>query len=542
MKPDLLSSLNKSGSGLNLRDLAQTLASAETAPRLVRLQRAQDSDAVRLSALTQVRSQVDMLGATLVRAATNPVLSIETSTIALAPKVTDRSALTKGSVTLDVLQMARPQVLEFAGFTSVSQPLAAGTISIDFGSWDGPEFSASPDRDRLTLTLAPGTTLQELAETLNSLSGITAQLLDKGDGTFSLGVLTETGATNAVRMTAQDSGTGGASLDVFDTTTTNAARQVQSAEDARVLVNGIALSRPTNTISDVLPGVDVTLGGLTSGIVQVDRNANVARDNLQTLIGGLNDTLGLLRDLTRSGVGGGTAGELAGDRNLQTLESSLRRLIAQPIAGFSDRPITLADLGVVSERNGSLRLDPPAFDRAFAANAAHFDALFDNKLRALSGRAEVSGTPSAALAAGDFAFARDPAGRATLDGFAMSSFALPDGRMRYTVLDGPARGISLTAAADLNSDTIRFGRSFAEGLAIVLDQAMSSNGVIGRREDEITRQNSQRGERIEQLEARAALIEKRYLSRFAAMEQVVSQMNSQSSYLKNLVDMWSQKR
>lgn len=542
MIPDLVSKLNKGGSGLNLRELAQTLATAETAPQITRLQRARDNDELRLSGLTQLRSQFDAMGDTLVRGAGNPVLTVTSSSSALQTRVTDRAALTPGSVALDVTHLARPQVLEFEGFSSANQILSAGRLTLDFGSWHGDDFSANPDRDSLTLTLSAGTSLSGLAETLNRLPGVIAQILDKGDGTVSLGILSETGAANALRITTEATGTEHLALDVFDTTNSNGTRQIQAAQDAEFSVNGITLTRASNTVSGILPGLDITLKAPVSGTLTIGRDADAARANIQTLVEGLNDTLDTLRRLTGNGSGEGQAGELAGDRNLQSLETALRRLIAQPLDGFADRPVSLADLGIATERTGRLRFDPPAFDRNFAANAAHFDALFENKLRMLSGQAEVSGTPNQMLPAGDYQFARDASGNATLDGFRMSSFQRADGSFGHTVLEGPARGLSITTPEELTSDTLRFGRSFAESLAILLDNAVSRTGLIGRRETEIDQQATQRTDRIEQLEARAALVEKRYLSRFAAMEQAVSRMNSSASYLQNLVDIWANQR
>jgi flagellar hook-associated protein 2 len=542
MSSDLLSSLNKSGSGLNLRELAQTLATSETAPRILRETRAQETDNLRLSGLAQVRAQFDALGASLVQAASNPVLTVQTNTPAVMPKVTDRALLTTGSVFLDVTALAKPQVLEFANFTSPNDVFGGGSLRVEFGTWTGDGFDLNLESTTHTLTVAPGTTLKDLAQTLNRLPGITAQILDKGDGSVSLGVLSETGAQNGLRFSALDAGGTGLSLAMLDTQTDNAARQVQSAQDARFTVNGIAVTRPSNTVKDILPGVEVQLLAPATATLEVDRSQSAAQQNVQSLVNSLNDTLKLLRDLTSTGVANGTAGELAGDRSLQSVEAALRRLISEPIKGFSDRPISLAELGIATERNGSLRFDMPAFDRTFAARAADFDALFDNKLRALSGQSEVSGTAPQTMKSGEYAFKVDAAGNATLDGFRMSSFTMPDGRVRHTALDGPARGMALTTPADLTSDTIRFGRSFAESLAVLLDDAVTGNGAVQRRETEIDRQNTQRSERIALLESRTAIAEKRYLTRFAAMEQAISQMNSTSSYLKNLVEIWSNQK
>ena len=425
MTPDLLSSLNKNGTGLQLRELAQTLATAETVPRIERLQRAQDADTLRLSGLGQVRAQLDQLGTRLAEAAGNPVLTVESSTAMLAPRVTDRAALTNGSMFVDVTNLAQPQVLEFSGFTGADQPLAAGSLTLEFGAWSEDAFNANPDREAITIDVAEGATLQDMVRQLDALPGVSAQLFDKGDGTFSLGVASDTGAENALRITAQDLGGPGQALTAFDNASDNQARQVQAARDAQLTVNGISVTRPSNTIADVVPGVELTLNGATSGVLDIGRSETAARQNLQSLVDGLNDTFGLLREVTRNGIGDEARGDLAGDGNLQALDSALRRLVSEPIAGFDDEPVTLAELGVATNRDGSLRLDPPAFDRAFAARAADFDVLFQNKLRALSGQAEVSGNPQAALPAGDYRFAVDGQGRATLDGARMSGFETP---------------------------------------------------------------------------------------------------------------------
>lgn len=542
MAADLLSALNKNGTGLNLRELTNSLVQAETAPKAQAIQKRIDQDGVRLSALAQVRASLSDLGKTLAQAASEPVLTVTTSTSGIMPRVTDRNALQRGGTEVEVLALAQRQVLEFTGFAESGASLEAGTLTIDFGTWDSADpavFAPDAGRSPVTLTIAAGTSLQALAEQLTEVTGLTARVLPKGDGTVSLGLVTETGAANAVRLTAAGTGGGTVALSALDTTATNAARQVQGAGDARLLVDGITITRPTNTITDALPGMELSLGSVTRGSLTVDRDEAVARTGLEKLVEGLNSTLGLLRTLSQRGISGAAAGELAGDRAVEAIQSTLRRLVATPLSGPGEGSVSLADLGVATRRDGTLWLDPPAFSRAFAARAQDFDVLFGDTLRSLDEGLVPGGVPSPALASGDYRFNIDVSGNATLGGRALLAVPLADGRTGYTALSGEVQGMTVIAEPGVTQGTIRFGRSFAGALATALDQLMASDGLLSRRETEIDRSTEQSGERLAALEARAAILEKRYLTRFAAMEQTVSQLKGTGTYLSNLMDMWA---
>nr|WP_111299281.1 flagellar filament capping protein FliD [Paracoccus saliphilus] len=543
MSSDLLSALNKNGSGLNLRELARTLSTAETAPRLDVLKSQIQNDNVKLSALGQIRVQFQALNGALAQTATNPVLIVSTTTPTMMPKVTDRNLLRPDSVPLQVQSLAARQVLEFGGFASGAAPVDVGTLGVEFGSWsttDGTSFTADAARPGQSLTIPPGTTLDGLAGILSAVPGITARVLDKGDGTVSLGIVSETGANNALRFTATPgTSSGGIDLSMFDTTVSNAQRQVQAAANASVMVDGIAVSRPTNVIRDIMPGVEVTLSATGAGTLSIERDEQAARSNVEKLVEGLNGVMSLLQSLTSRGVAGTPPGDLAGDRSIETLQQDLRRLIATPLSGFSDRPIHLADLGIATERNGLFRFDPPAFDRTFRDRAGDFDALFGDQLRSLTTGLSVRGQVSPELPSGDLPFSVDAGGNGQLGGYAMVGLSLGDGQRAFIALAGPVQGLSVLAEPGVTEGRVRFGRSLVGSLGALLARAEEGTGIIGRRENDLGRSSRTATERMEALEARAAVVEKRYLTRFAAMEQAVTQMKSTGDYIQNLQKMWA---
>lgn len=543
---DILSTLNRNGSGLDLRALATSLVTAELRPQQLALQRRVEADALRLTALAEVRTQLNALGAALAEVAGNPIRAVTTSTSSILPSVTNRALLVDGTTDIEVTALAQRQVLEFKGFTARDAVLQEGSLTVEFGSWSGAPgaqtFAPDAARTAVTLTVAAGTTLEDLAEQVSEVTGLRARVLTKGDGTFSFGVVGETGVNNAIRLTAAGTGptTGGeVALSGFDTTTANDAAQVQAAANAQVIVDGILISRTTNTLTDIVPGMSVTLSAVVSGSIRIDRDVSIAQSNMETLVQALNETLSLLRQVTSRGVGGAAAGELAGDSNVQGIALGLRALIARPLSGHGDRDVNLADLGIATQRDGSLRLDQTAFDRAFATSVEAFDAVLGDSLASLTEGLTAGGFPGPDLASGEYDFNLALDGSATLGGARMTSIELEAGVRLFTASEGVVAGISVRAEVGITTGKVRFGRSFVAAAAAFLQQTMSSTGAVGQRETELNRTTSLSSERLTQIEARAAVLERRYISRFAAMERSVTQFNSTGAFLTNLIQQWN---
>ena len=96
--------------------------------------------------------------------------------------------------------------------------------------------------------------MTSLAESLTAIEGVNATVTDKGDGTFSLIVNSDTGAKNALRLT------------VMKIVLTQALqllihlvimlKQVVAASDAAININGVTVSRTTNVVTDLIDGYE----------------------------------------------------------------------------------------------------------------------------------------------------------------------------------------------------------------------------------------------------------------------------------------------
>lgn len=546
MTVDILSSLNTNGSGLNLRELTTSLVSAEIDPQKARQTERVEAATTQISALGELRSQFGLLNDAVTILRQNPVLRATSGNSGVGVTITDPSKIASQTMSIGVQQVAQRQVLEFKGFTSETQTVGAGSLQIAVGTWaddtlGNPQFTVDPASTVRTLTIPAGATLSMLAETMNSIPGVSARVLDKGDGTFSLGVVSEMGAASALNITVTETTPG---LAAFDTNTTIDTVQIQAAQDALIAVDGIAVSRKTNVIDDLVPGatLDITAPQGTTTTINFSRNVETARLNMEALVEQVNNTRNLLRDLSARAVGGAEAGALAGDRLIEKLKSDLTSLVAAPIEGFGGKTMRLSDFGVVTNRDGSLRLDSVRFERAFAQDPTSFDRIFSDRLSASDSRVTVGGTAGPGVTGGTFAFRRDAGtGVATLNGDPVFRVPQPGGAQdQYFAFSGKLAGLNVTVPTDLTETDVRYGKSFLTTLESMLDTALSSGAnSIGERETQLNSRVTEANDRLEALDARAALLEKRYLSRFTAMETAIAGLKSTGTYLDNLVAQWN---
>ncbi|MFD0857546.1 flagellar filament capping protein FliD [Roseovarius aquimarinus] len=535
---DILSSLNTGGTGLNIAELSETLAKSETEPRKALIDARIDSAEMRLSGYERLRGQAGMLDEALgmMRGLSSRTLASDAG--ALGVTVTDPEALAPGRSTVAVERLAQAQVLSFGGFASPDAEIGAGAMSVGIGSWsaDTPPVFAQGTEAARTLNFAPGSTLSDMARALDALPGVSARVIDLGDGTFSLGVLSETGAANALNFSVAPGAD--PALAAFDFASGPGAAQVQGAEDALLRLNGIAVTRPSNVVDDLLPGASLSLNGVTSTPATVTAAPNVdgALEVMQSFVEIINATRRMIDTLTARGFGGdGVKGDLAGDSLSEGLMSGIDRVLGRAFGGAG---VYLADLGIVTQRDGTYALDADAFTKALRADPAMIDPLVRDSVTGVG--VKVSGLPAGAAEAGSYTFERDPAtGAATLNGARVFGTEGENGVWSYRVSSGPMRGITIEVEAASSGGTLTFAPGMVGALQSYVTENMASDGGIAQREKALQDSVMDETEALAALEARGEEVRLRYLSRFTEMEKIVTQLNSTGDYLTNLIDAWN---
>lgn len=544
MAVDVLSTLNTGGSGLNISELSKDLAKAEIDPRRALVNERVDKAELSVTAFDRLGLQMQELGDTLNFAKGLQTLGATSDKAEVGALMLDPKLVPDTPVSVDVENIAQSQVLEFSGFTSADDVIGQGSLTVNFGKWEGepPVFTENADKAGSTITFEAGSTLSDIAEALSSLDGVSARVIDLGDGSFSLGVNSDTGANNALRFSVGEGAD--AAMAGFDFASDPTAVQRREALDASLTVDGISVTRDSNEIDDLIPGMSLTLNQATTdgaAKVQASADPDLALGIMETYVDMFNQLKSLMNELTTRDAAAESdeAGALSGNVAASSLKREFDSLLTRGFEGFGDAPVYLSQMGVRTERDGRITLDETVFKDAFAEDATLFESVLRDGLRASDAGVSFEGTPSVTSTAGEYTFIRNPdTGDATLNGVALKGVEQEDGSTLYTVNDGSLTGVSLKVEAGVNSSTINFGKSISSTISDWATEALSDTGAVGRSEENLTSEIESHKDELEALDERALEIERRYLSRFTAMEQVVTQLNSTGDYLTNMVDSW----
>ena len=542
MAVDYLSTLNSGGSGLNITQLVDSIVAAEIEPAKALINKQVSENDLAISEVAKFRARAATLEGALSVAGATGIFQVQSSSAATAIAVTDMSALETGSMSVKTNQLATRQVLEFEGFASLDATIPAGNLTIETGSWSvNNVFTTNPDGTAQTVTIASGgTSLSEFSNVLNALSGVTAQVIAKGDGTFSLSVMSEYGAENALRLTASSGGP-------TDFDTTDGGNEITAAQDAELIVNGITISRETNSISDIVAGTTLTLNEVTTSNVNltVATNLTTAKADLQALIDQINTMRSYLVAATARGANGTEPGALAGDASISAIKRELSSITTAPLNGFGDNPVYLSEVGVKTNRDGSLSLDETQLETILINNPEKLDAIY-NSLNAIElDTLEVSFSSNATPPEGVHSFAYDAASdTATLNEISLSSRINSAGAREFYKIGGTFSGLVINAGNHVQADgdlstKVYVGQSLVDKLSTYLETITATSGDITRKETYLNARSSEYKEQLTEAETKADIIQARELRKFAEMEKAVTQLKSTGDYITTLMDAWA---
>ena len=213
----------------------------------------------------------------------------------------------------------------------------------------------------------------------NSGTGITAQLINSGDGTatpFKLVITGSLGSRKDFSLTSDD-GAGNAisGLDF------NTDAPIQSATDATVVINGLTVKRSTNVISDVVTGVTLDLFSTTSSpaTVNMTRDSTALKEKFKNLVTAYNDGLSMLNVLAdKESTVEQYGGSLFGDSTVRTVKSLFRDTMLTASTTPGTNASFLWQLGINLTKEGPMELDETKLDTALKDN-------FDGVVKMMTG-------------------------------------------------------------------------------------------------------------------------------------------------------------
>ena len=289
------------------------------------------------------------------------------------------SGATPGNYTLSVTQLAAAHQIT----NKAAKAVASTTTSIVAGASATFSFTVAGGAAQ-TVTLGTGASLDDLKTAINDLSaGVTASLLNTGTETTPSYRLvltsTATGSANAVTITAD-----GTSLDFLNASGTGGTDTLQAAQNATIVLgnptaNPVTIERSTNTITDAIAGVTLTLKSTTAPAatvnVAVSRDATAIKTDVKAMISAYNDIVKFITDRNTYDTEKKQGKVFYAEGATRTVLSRLRQALADDVAGLTGLT-AVGELGFKTERDGTVSITDTTLDAALSTNYSGVKNLF----------------------------------------------------------------------------------------------------------------------------------------------------------------------
>jgi flagellar hook-associated protein 2 len=364
------------GSGLDLNTIVTQLVALERRPISVMQSKASQLQ-TQVSSFGQINSLMSGMQ-TAANALNDPTLWTQSAVSSADPTVASVSSsgnVTAGNYAVTVQSLASSQTLASANtYTAATDLVGSGTLNIDVGTWDSGQtaFTAKANTSTVSIDISATDTLESVRDKINAAgSGVTAALVTDATGVRLSLRSSETGAANGFRIGTTDgdgnnTDSAGLSGFAFDPTAgTTGMQSVQSAADASAVINGIAVTSASNSITGAVEGLTIQLQKVTTTPVSLSVAAD--KDAVTKAVKAFADAYNALAkyigEQTKYDATAKQGGPLQGDSAATGLQGRLRSLLGAT-SGASATFGRLSDIGLQLQRDGTINVDSTKLDAA----------------------------------------------------------------------------------------------------------------------------------------------------------------------------------
>jgi len=378
------------GSNLNIAGIVSDLMAIEREP-LNRLLAQKTSFDAKISSLGTIKSSLSSFQTALagLKTGTSILANMATSSNTSILTATGTSGAVAGNYAIsDIEFLAQSQKLVAVGQADATAAIGAGastTITIDLGTTAGATFTPNADPSFDVVIDSTNNTLEGIRDAINTANGgVTATIVNDGDATNPYRLVlssTDTGADQSMQISVGAGET--ALLDLLNQVPGGVQNltETSAAQDALFKVDGISITKSSNTVTDVISGVTLNLaqatGVGTSLTVSVSQDTASAKTAIEAFITAYNDLRKVIDTETDRGVAGSTpGGALSGDSATRQIFNSIRDELNQTPTGITGAYTSLSSIGVAVQRDGTLALDETILNTAIQTDSNNVAELF----------------------------------------------------------------------------------------------------------------------------------------------------------------------
>lgn len=385
------------GSGLDVNGIVEKLMEIERKP-LATFDAKQNTYQTKLSAYSILKSNLGSLQTAATTLATASTFTSKTATVSdnTVLSASASTAVAAGSYSVSVTQLAKYHAVRSnTDYGATTDTFNTGTLAISIGG--GGAVNVVID--------GSNNSLSGIRQAINDAgAGVTATIVH--DGTTNRLLLTSdtSGSVGSINVAVTDDGSGGSyALAELDSAS---LVEVQTADDAAFTINGLSVTRSSNTVTDVIDGLtlNLTKGTLASpgtATVTVARNTTAVTEAIEGFVKAYNTFLDHVKSSSSYNQATKIGGPLNAESAARSIRSDLSALVFANVSGITGGVDSLSSIGISVQLNGSLEIDSDVLEAAVTDSAKDIQSLFGQTTVGNEGIAVKFGNALTPFLAGD---------------------------------------------------------------------------------------------------------------------------------------------
>ncbi len=234
------------------------------------------------------------------------------------------------------------------------------TITISGTKHDGSAAAGS-----YTIAVAATNDIDGLLTAIDTAFGLTAgSAIINGTGQIEITDSTTGDSQLSVSIVANNGGGGTLDFGTVSVTTEGYKMEMQAAKDAKVTIDGVAVTRSSNTIDDVINGVTLDLNRIEIGStvdLTISRDVDSIKGKVSAFAAAYNEIIENINQQFTFNEDSEQSGILSGESTLRTIKSIIQSTLSKSISLLPTDANALSLFGITSDKYGKISVDDSIF-------------------------------------------------------------------------------------------------------------------------------------------------------------------------------------
>ncbi len=279
--------------------------------------------------------------------------------------VTASSSAAEGNYSLTVTALAQAHRIASSAVAAETSTVssASGNFSFQVGAGDV-----------TTVAVTATTTLAELRDAINAASDdAAASIINDGPGYRLVLTSTASGAANAITVTENVTSLG------LPTGPVAGGVQLQAAQDAAFSIDGLPMTRSSNTVEGAISGVAITLKTAGTSTLSVTNDTAAIQEKIEAFVTAYNDVVSIVSTNASYNATTKKSGPFSGEATARDVVTRLQWVLGNRVEGLPDALRSLSQIGIKTGRDGTLSIDTAVLTEKITTDLDGVSDLFNSE-------------------------------------------------------------------------------------------------------------------------------------------------------------------